>query len=415
MKKLYPDYAILYIDDELKSLKYFEAIFEELAPIHIANSPEEGYALFCEHHERIGVVVSDKKMPGESGLSLLSRIRKVDPNPLRFLVTAFSDLDAAVDALNEGLLYSYLTKPWDPDELEHRLAKALGHFCLERERERLIREKAEAFQHLLMADKAASIGILSAGLNHHLRNSLTVMRTFHDLLPYQLDEEIEGQPKDAAFWGEFYGEVGGQIDRMTSILTNLDEGTKLSGLNLSEGIDFAATLREAGEIVLQGRSDIRFHIHCPHDLPVMTGDAPKLSQMARFLFEESRSSLKRGGDIEVRLSAIAEGSEIETVFIDNGDPLPEESLSRLFDPFYIRPNQPEEFGTNLMACYLTIFHHGGSIRAERTRDGRNALVFVLPVEPASDGEEEGGGGAPRTLWHLADFSGRDVRPVALPS
>ncbi len=109
MKKRCSDYGILYIDDELKSLKYFEAIFEELAPIHIASGPEEGYALFCEHHERIGVVVSDKKMPGESGLSLLARIRKVDPNPLRFLVTAFSDLDAAVEALNEGLLYSYLT------------------------------------------------------------------------------------------------------------------------------------------------------------------------------------------------------------------------------------------------------------------------------------------------------------------
>jgi response regulator RpfG family c-di-GMP phosphodiesterase len=221
MKKQCPDYGILYIDDELKSLKYFEAIFDSLAPIYIANSPEEGYALFCEHHESIGVVVSDKKMPGESGLDLLQRIRKVDPNPLRFLVTAFSDLDAAVDALNDGLLYSYLTKPWDPDELEHRLSKALGHFCLERERERLIREKAEAFQQLLMADKAASIGILSAGLNHHLRNALTVLRTFYDLLPYQLEEEIEGEPKDGAFWGDFYGEVGGQIERMTSILSNL--------------------------------------------------------------------------------------------------------------------------------------------------------------------------------------------------
>ncbi len=266
-----------------------------------------------------------------------------------------------------------------------------------------------------MADKAASIGILSAGLNHHLRNSLTVMRTFHDLLPYQLDDEIEGQPKDAAFWGEFYGEVGGQIDRMTSILTNLDEGTRLSGLTLSEGIDLAATLREAGEIVLQGRPDIRLHIHAPDDLPRLSGDAPKLAQMARFLFEESRSSLKRGGDIEVHLSVAGEGGGIETVFIDNGDPVPEEDLARLFDPFYIRPNQPEEFGTNLMACYLTIFHHGGSIRAERTRDGRNALVFTLPLAPSRDEEEQGDGPGSRTLWRLADFSGRDIRPVALPS
>jgi CheY-like chemotaxis protein len=260
MKKQFPEYGILYIDDEMKSLKYFEAIFEGLAPIYIANSPDEGFAVFQEHHDRIGVVMSDKKMPGESGIELLKRIRKVDPNPLRFLVTAFSDLDAAVDALNDGLLYSYLTKPWDPDDLEHRLSKALAHFCLERERERLIREKADAFQQLLMADKAASIGILSAGLNHHLRNALTVMRTFYDLLPFQLEDEIEGEPKDRAFWCDFYGEVGGQIDRMTSILSNLSEGTKMSGLRVSEGIDMATTMRDAGELVLQGRPDIRFKV-----------------------------------------------------------------------------------------------------------------------------------------------------------
>lgn len=416
MKKQYPEYGILYIDDEMKSLKYFEAIFESLAPIYIANSPDEGYALFQQYHDRIGVVMSDKKMPGESGIELLKRIRKVDPNPLRFLVTAFSDLDAAVEALNDGLLYSYLTKPWDPDDLEHRLSKALGHFCLERERERLIREKADAFQQLLMADKAASIGILSAGLNHHLRNALTVMRTFYDLLPFQLEDEIEGEPKDRAFWCDFYGEVGGQIDRMTSILSNLSEGTKMSGLRVSEGIDMAATLRDAGELVLQGRPDIRFKVEGPDDLPLITGDSQKLSQMARFLFEEARSILKRGGEIEVFLSAIDGGRDVQVVFLDNGDPVPEEDLPRLFDPFYVRANQPEELGTNLMACYLTVFHHGGTIRAERATDGRNAVIFSIPVspEPENDDEVEP---TPRMLWRLADFSSRDLRAAGavLPS
>lgn len=416
MKKQYPEYGILYIDDEMKSLKYFEAIFESLAPIYIANSPDEGYAIFQQHHDRIGVVMSDKKMPGESGIELLKRIRKVNPNPLRFLVTAFSDLDAAVDALNDGLLYSYLTKPWDPDDLEHRLSKALGHFCLERERERLIREKADAFQQLLMADKAASIGILSAGLNHHLRNALTVMRTFYDLLPFQLEDEIEGEPKDRAFWCDFYGEVGGQIDRMTSILSNLSEGTKMSGLRVSEGIDLVATLRDAGELVLQGRPDIRFKVEGSDDLPLITGDFQKLSQMARFLFEEARSILKRGGEIEVFLSAIDGGRDVEVVFLDNGDPVPDADLPRLFDPFYVRANQPEELGTNLMACYLTVFHHGGTIRAERSTDGRNAVIFSLPVAPEAEGGEESEA-SPRLLWRLADFSNRDLRAAGaiLPS
>lgn len=416
MKKQFPEYGILYIDDEMKSLKYFEAIFEGLAPIYLANGPEEGFAIFQEHHSRIGVVISDKKMPGESGIDLLKRIRKVDPKPLRFLVTAFSDLDAAVDALNDGLLYSYLTKPWDPDDLENRLSKALGHFCLERERERLIREKTEAFQQLLMADKAASIGILSAGLNHHLRNALTVLRTFYDLLPFQLEDEIEGEPKDRAFWCDFYEEVGGQIERMTSILSNLSEGTKMSSLRLEGEIDLAATLRDAGELVLQGRPDIRFKLEAPEDLPLIQGDAQKLAQMARFLFEEARSVLKRGGEVEIFLSSIDGGRDVQVVFLDNGDPVPEQDLPRLFDPFYVRANQPEELGTNLMACYLTVFHHGGTIRAERAADGRNAVIFSIPVSPESAGDDDLEP-TPRMLWRLADFSSRDLRAAGavLPS
>jgi signal transduction histidine kinase len=148
----------------------------------------------------------------------------------------------------------------------------------------------------------------------------------------------------------------------------------------------------------------------------MVGDLQKLSQMARFLFEESRSVLRFGGDIEVFLSAIDGGSDIQVVFLDNGDSVPEEDLARLFDPFYVRANLPEELGTNLMACYLTVFHHGGTIRAERSTDGRNAVILSLPVAPEPENDVESESGA-QFFWRLADFSNRDLRAAGaiLPS
>lgn len=408
MSTQFTDYGILYIDDEVKSLKYFEAIFESLAPIYSAKSPEEGYAFYEKNHGRIGLVVSDKRMPNESGLDLLKRIRAVDPRPLRFLVTAFSDLDVAVDSLNDGLLYSYLTKPWDPHDLENRLSKAMSHFTMAREREQLIHDKTDAVQQLMMADKAASIGILSTGLNHHLRNALTVLRTFYDLLPYQLDEELSGEPKDLVFWRDYYKEVGGQIDRMTSILTNLSEGTKVSGLKMEEGISLSEVLSQAGTMVLEKEPEITFTIGEYTPIPSLVGDAQKLAQMARFLFEESRSTLRKGGEIEVRLNAIDDGATIETTFIDSGELIPEADLERLFDPFFVRQSKPEELGTNLMACYLTVYHHGGTIRAERTADGRNAVIFTLPVVPVEDPDTDY---SRRLLGRIADFTRHDLRPA----
>ena len=408
MSTQFTDYGILYIDDEVKSLKYFEAIFENLAPIYSAKSPEEGFAFFEKNLDRIGLVVSDKRMPNESGLELLKRIRAVDPRPLRFLVTAFSDLDVAVDSLNDGLLYSYLTKPWDPYDLENRLTKAMSHFTMAREREQLIHDKAHAVQQLMMADKAASIGILSTGLNHHLRNALTVLRTFYDLLPYQLEEELDGEPKDVVFWRDYYGEVGSQIDRMTSILTNLSEGTKVSGLKMQEGICLPEVLSQAGAMVLENSPGISFTIGEGAKIPLLVGDAQKLAQMARFLFEESRSTLRKGGVIEIRMTTVDDGISIETTFIDSGELIPEADLERLFDPFFVRQSKPEELGTNLMACYLTVYHHGGTIRAERTADGRNAVIFTLPVVPLDNPDTDY---SRRLLGRIADFSRHDMRPA----
>lgn len=380
MNKQFPELGILYVDDEVKSLKYFEAIFEDIAHIHVASSPEEGLHIFKANHENIGLVLSDKKMPNISGLDFLAMVREVNPEPLRFLVTAFADLDVAVDALNDGLLYSYLSKPWDPSDLEHRIIKALGHYALAQEKERLVREKANAFRDLMMADKAASIGILSTGLNHHMRNALTVMRTFHDLLPYQLADEIEGEPQDAAFWSSYYEEVGGQIDRMTSMLGNLAEGTRSHTLDLNGEIDLQETVNEASNLVFGERDDISVAVSASSAIPKIKGDPSRISQMFRLLFDEVTSSLKKGGEVAINLSAAADAETVVIEVIDNGFPLPVKDLNRVFDPFYVRSDRPEELGTNLMACYLTVFYHGGRIGASITDDGRNAITLFLPVQ-----------------------------------
>ncbi|MEC5129672.1 hybrid sensor histidine kinase/response regulator [Verrucomicrobiales bacterium BCK34] len=388
MKKQFPDLGILYVDDEVKSLKYFEAIFEDIAPIYIAGSPEEGLEVFEANHEHIGLVLSDKKMPNISGLDFLARVREINPGPLRFLVTAFADLDVAVDALNDGLLYSYLSKPWDPADLEHRIIKALGHYSLSLEKERLVREKADAFQHLMMADKAASIGILSTGLNHHMRNALTVMRTFHDLLPYQLAEEIEGQPGDVDFWTRFYDEVGGQIDRMTSMLGNLAEGTRSHTLKFDGEIDLIETVSQTSDLVFGQRADVDVSVLTSSEIPSIEGDPSRIAQMFRLLFDEVNSSLKRGGKVEVNFGYLSNSDAVKVEVIDNGSPLPAKELERVFDPFYVRSDRPEELGTNLMACYLTVFYHGGRIDAKIAEDGRNVISLVLPVKAKQPEDQE---------------------------
>ncbi len=392
MELRYKEFGILYVDDEAKSLKYFHEIFEDIAPIYTAHNADEGFRLFEDHRDEIGVIISDQRMPGQSGISFLERVREIDERPLRMLVTAFTDLNMAVDALNCGLLYSYLTKPWEPDELGGKLSRALENFSLKAERDELLRDKAAAFQQLMMAEKAATIGVLSSGLNHHMRNALTVIQPFFDMIPGQLQDEIGSgmSPKDTFFWSEYYQDVGQQLNRITAILSNLSEGTgcrcEEDGLNRREEVDVAELMESASIEVLGGDSSITFNLHKEEGLPVISADDQKISRMAHLLLQEARMNIEKEGVIEViishcRANSFKEGA-VRVKCTDNGKPISDSDRKRLFDPFYVRANRPSEVGMNLMTCYLTVFQHGGTIKATGDENGRNTIELTLPVETA---------------------------------
>jgi signal transduction histidine kinase len=145
-------------------------------------------------------------------------------------------------------------------------------------------------------------------------------------------------------------------------------------------------------------------------IPSIAGDAQKIGQMARLLFQEAKSTIGGEGTIEVRLSSGPKGN-IQIVIVDSGEAIPEEDLKHLFDPFFVRNDRPEDLGTNLMACYLTVYHHGGTIKARRTRDGRNAIELSLPVKPLS---EEQARRSRRVLNQFSEFDGASGN-IGLPA
>src|SRR5204863_6944067 len=129
----YKKFAILYVDDEEKSLKYFTRAFDEHFTIYTASSAADGFRLLEQHKDEIGVLMTDQRMPGEKGVQLLEKTRQLRPKIIRILATAYADMDAAIAAVNSGAIYKYVTKPWDPPQLEITLARGLEFFMLQRE------------------------------------------------------------------------------------------------------------------------------------------------------------------------------------------------------------------------------------------------------------------------------------------
>src|SRR5579863_10011081 len=173
----YQKFAILYVDDEEKSLKAFERAFGDDFRVFTATNAIDGFRLLEQHADEIALLLTDQRMPAEKGVWLLERARQLRPRIVRVLATAYADMEAVISAVNTGAIYKYINKPWDPPQLEMTLKRGLEFFMVQQERDQLLKEKMAALQHMMVADRVVSLGLLAAGLSHHIRNSLVSVKT----------------------------------------------------------------------------------------------------------------------------------------------------------------------------------------------------------------------------------------------
>ena len=392
MQELY-DYKkrfILYVDDEKKSLKYFERAFGEVFRILTASSAREGMQLIEKHGAEIGVLMTDQRMPEMTGVELLEKARAQRPRMVRILATAYTDLDAAIEAVNTGAIYKYVSKPWDIPELETTLKRGLEFYLVQEERDGLMAEKLSALHNIMIADRVISLGVVAAGLGHYVRNALVAVRTFLDLAPDKLAEEnIDlSQTQNPNFWSEFYGHVQEQVRRISDMLADLG-GANVSPREFEDEVRLAEVINgvvEASADALAGK-DLTVEVNIPEDLPPLTVNRAKFERLFELFVRDEVVSLSAGGTIRIDAAVETqdEGGWVRVVIEDETARIPEEGLRRLFDPFFARSDDPKEYGINLMICYFIVYHHGGRVDVQ-SRDGGGvtfALRFPVGMPPES--------------------------------
>jgi two-component system probable response regulator PhcQ len=394
----YKKFAILYVDDEEKSLKYFARAFEDQFRIFTASSAQQGLKILEEHQTEIGLLLTDQRMPGEKGVWLLEKARQLRPRIIRMLATAFSDMDAAIAAVNTGAIYKYITKPWDPPQLEATLKRGLEFFIVQRERDHLLKEKMSVLHNMMIADRIVSLGLLAAGLSHHIRNSLVAVKTFLDLAPAKLQEEsldLSGL-RNPEFWKDYYQNVQSQIEKINNMLKDLWAASESPVFAFKDEVsarDVVAGVIDKLKPSFAAKS-ITVRNEIPDSLPRLKVDKPKFDRLFELLLKDEIVSLLPGGEIVISGALLAEAKdgepEVEIRLRDNGPGLPKEALRLIFDPFVVRSDSPMEYGINLMACYFIVHHHGGKIEAIGGEgQGTTFSIRLLknPNLPASSAEE----------------------------
>ncbi|RZK80742.1 MAG: response regulator, partial [Pedobacter sp.] len=113
---------VLYIDDEEHNLHAFKASFRRQYEIYTANSAEEGLKIL--QSVSVHVIIADQKMPQTTGVEFFKSISDTYPDPIRILLTGYTDIEALADAINHGDIYRYITKPWNDLELHNSMKNA---------------------------------------------------------------------------------------------------------------------------------------------------------------------------------------------------------------------------------------------------------------------------------------------------
>jgi response regulator RpfG family c-di-GMP phosphodiesterase len=119
-------YKILIVDDEPANLRMLERLFREKCDVVTAASGPEALVALSQHDA--AVIVSDQRMPEMTGIEFLQRAAEMRPQTVRIILTGYTDVNDLVTAINSGVVYKYITKPWVNADLMQTVDRAVEHY-----------------------------------------------------------------------------------------------------------------------------------------------------------------------------------------------------------------------------------------------------------------------------------------------
>lgn len=378
-------HTVLVVDDEPDVIQSVKDLLRLEYNVIGATRALEGMRLLGE--QEVHVVMTDQRMPEMTGVEFLNRIRGEHPDAVRLLFTGYADLRAVIDAINQGNVYRYITKPWDPEELQTVIREACQRYDLIVDRKRLMVELEVKNATLGRASDLKSAFIRVVG--HELRTPLTIQ-----LGLTRLALRTEGlAPPEVRDWLSRIERAAQRLFRRSEQLMVLLHGEHFARGLERTAVDVAAIVREAADEVrpfVERRRQVLV-VDAPADLGSIEVDAPKIEDSLNQLLLNAIKFTPDGGTVTVTARRAGGSAVIEVR--DSGEGIPEGAMEHLFEPFFTgfdtdrHSSGTFEFGARGLGLGLSVVKafvemHGGVVSARR--DDRGGMVFAMDL-PAGDG------------------------------
>ncbi|MFI5457700.1 MAG: ATP-binding protein [Isosphaerales bacterium] len=383
-------HTLLIVDDEPDVLDSLRHQFHRSYRVLTCNAGTQAIEIL--RTDDVELILTDQRMPGMSGDQFLRQARQLKPDAIRMLFTGYADMQAVINAVNEGHIFRYILKPWDTVELEGIIRQGLEQYDLLAERRRLVTELQTANEELKKANEdLARAGQLKTAFievaSHEFNTPITLVLGLTELL--RLSNQTRPDQEH-----EILRQITASGRQLARLVTNM--------LTLLRAEDFRRTLQPSPVnlvelikgVVDQVRPFIlvrrlQLQAELADDLGSFEIDADKISAVLINLLTNAIKFTPDGGTIEL-IARLADEEDAALIQVaDRGVGLEPQALEHVFQPFFTQldPSRHSSgdfgfckrgLGLGLSIAKQFVEMHGGRIAAESREEGGTRITVRLP-------------------------------------
>lgn len=355
-----PTVSVLYIDDEENNLQAFKANFRRQYEIYTAISAAEGLKIL--ESVNIHVIIADQKMPNTTGVEFFKSILKTHPDPIRILLTGYTDIEALADAINHGDIYRYITKPWNNLELHNSIKNAYdAHIA-----------KIELRNKMVELEKTNNeLNRFIYSISHELRAPLVSVIGIVNLV------RIEGFYNSSGEYWSLVENCANKLDYYIQKTLEYYKNTK-SLKDVTE-VDFKKLISELIEIYAYTDKETKFLVNVTQEktfkgdlfrIEVILGNL--ISNAIKYQKNESKSK-----KVEIKVEVNNDTAEI--TIIDNGIGILSEHLEKIFSQFF-KTNTNQGTGLGLFIVKEALEKINGKIYVSSNLNQGTTFKIIIPNE-----------------------------------
>lgn len=349
---------VLYIDDEENNLQAFRASFRRQYEIYTAISAAEG--LLILQNIDIHVIIADQKMPNTTGVEFFKSIIETHPDPIRILLTGYTDIEALADAINHGDIYRYITKPWNDLELHNSIKNAYDAYKTKIDLRNKITELEKTNDEL---------NRFIYSISHELRAPLVSVIGIINLV------KMEGLYDSSGEYWELIETCSNKLDYYIQKTLQYYKNTK--DVPDHSEVDFKTLINELIDLHTYSDKDTKFNLKIDQNMKFI-GDAFRIEVILSNLISNAIKYQKtnepnKSVNIEIEVDEHKASININ----DNGMGILKEHLEKIFTQFF-KSKMHHGSGLGLFIVKEALNKINGSINVSSNIEDGTTFKITIP-------------------------------------